>query len=85
MGLDLGAQDLFPAFKSQLTGKKVGSRVVITSTAADAFGATGNESIGVKKDDPVVFVVDLKCSATKPSRRPRARPWRRRRACRPSR
>jgi peptidylprolyl isomerase len=63
VGLDLGAQDLFPSFKSQLTGKKIGSRVVITSTPADAFGATGNEAIGVKKDDPVVFVVDLKGSA----------------------
>jgi peptidylprolyl isomerase len=63
VGLDLGAQDLFPSFKSQLTGKKIGSRVVITSTPADAFGDTGNESIGVKKDDPVVFVVDLVGSA----------------------
>ena len=63
VGLDLGAQDLFPSFKSQLTGKKIGSRVVITSTPTDAFGATGNEAIGVKKDDPVVFVVDLKGSA----------------------
>jgi peptidylprolyl isomerase len=63
VGLDLGAQDLFPSFKSQLAGKKVGSRVVSTSTPTDAFGATGNEAIGVQKDDPVVFVVDLKGSA----------------------
>lgn len=62
VGLDLGAQDLFPSFRSQLAGKKIGSRVVITSTPADAFGDTGNEAIGVKKDDPVVFVVDLKGS-----------------------
>ena len=41
MGLDLGAKDLFASFKSQLPGKKVGSRVVITSTPADAFGDTG--------------------------------------------
>ena len=33
--------------------------MVITSTPADAFGDTGNDSLGVKKDDPVVFVVDL--------------------------
>ena len=59
VGLDLGAQDLFTSFKSQLPGKKVGSRVLITSTPADAFGDTGNEQIGVKKDDPIVFVVDL--------------------------
>jgi peptidylprolyl isomerase len=65
VGLDLGADTLFTSFKSQLPGKKLGSRVVITSTPADAFGDAGNENIGVKKDDPVVFVVDL-LSATKP-------------------
>ena len=65
VGLDLGAADLFPAFRSQLPGKKIGSRVVITSTPTDAFGATGNEAIGVKKDDAVVFVVDV-VAATKP-------------------
>ena len=64
VGIDLGAADLFPSFKTQIPGKKVGSRMVITSTPADAFGDTGNESLGVKKDDPVVFVVDV-VSATK--------------------
>ena len=58
-------RSLFKSFKSERAGKKVGSRFVITSTAADAFGDTGNESLGVKKDDPIVFVVDL-VSATKP-------------------
>ena len=38
--------------------------MVITSTPADAFGETGNADIGVQKDDPIVFVVDL-VSATK--------------------
>ena len=65
VGLDLGAAGLFTSFKSQLPGKKVGDRVVITSTAADAFGDAGNEQLGIKKDDPVVFVVDV-VSATKP-------------------
>ena len=64
VGLDLGAAELFASLKSQLPGKKVGSRVVITSTPADAFGETGNADIGVQKDDPIVFVVDL-VSATK--------------------
>lgn len=64
VGLDLAAEQLFTSFKSQLPGKKVGSRVVITSTAADAFGDTGNEQLGIGKDDPIVFVVDL-VSATK--------------------
>jgi peptidylprolyl isomerase len=65
VGLDLAAAELFPSFKSQLPGKKIGSRVVITSTPADAFGDAGNEQLGVQKDDPIVFVVDL-VSATKP-------------------
>ncbi len=57
--LDLGAEELFASFRSQLPGKKVGSRVLITSTPTDAFGDQGNESLGVKADDAVVFVVDL--------------------------
>jgi peptidylprolyl isomerase len=59
VGLDLGAEDLFGSFRSQLPGKKVGSRVVITSTPTDAFGEQGNADLGMQKDDPVVFVVDL--------------------------
>ena len=64
VGLDLGAKDLFASFRSQLPGKKVGSRVVITSTPVDAFGDQGNADLGVTKDDPVVFVIDV-LSATK--------------------
>ncbi len=59
VGLDLSQEDLFQAFKTQIPGKKVGSRVVIASTPQDAYGDTGNESLGITKDDPVVFVVDL--------------------------
>jgi peptidylprolyl isomerase len=59
VGLDLGAEDLFAAFRTQLPGKKVGSRVLITSTPTDAFGDQGNSTLGVEKDDPVVFVVDV--------------------------
>ena len=63
VGLDLSQADLFQSFKSQIPGKTVGSRVVIASTPQDAYGDTGNEALGITKDDPVVFVVDLK-SAT---------------------
>lgn len=59
VSLDLGAADLFAAFRSQLPGKKVGDRVVIASTPTDAFGAEGNSQLGVAKGDAVVFVVDL--------------------------
>ncbi|MGG5257125.1 FKBP-type peptidyl-prolyl cis-trans isomerase [Phycicoccus avicenniae] len=59
VGLDLGSADLFKSFKSQIPGKKIGSRLLITSTPADAYGDTGNQQIGIAKDDPVVFVLDL--------------------------
>jgi peptidylprolyl isomerase len=59
VGLDLSQSDLFASFKSEIPGKTVGSRIVIASTAADAYGETGNESLGITKDDPVVFVLDL--------------------------
>ena len=59
VGLDLSAQDLFPAFKTQLPGKKVGSRVTIAATPADAYGDAGNEQLGIGAGEPVVFVVDL--------------------------
>jgi peptidylprolyl isomerase len=64
VGVDLGAQDLFASFRGQIPGKKLGSRMVITSTPADAFGDQGNADLGIAKDDPVVFVIDL-VSATK--------------------
>ncbi|GAA4405164.1 FKBP-type peptidyl-prolyl cis-trans isomerase [Fodinibacter luteus] len=64
VGLDLADERLFASFKSQLPGKKVGSRVLITSTPVDAFGDQGNPDLSMEKDDPVVFVVDL-VSATK--------------------
>lgn len=59
VGLDLGAADLFASFKSQIPGQKIGTRMVIASTPADAYGDTGNQQLGVAKDDAVVFVVDL--------------------------
>lgn len=59
VGLDLGDESLFASFKSQLPGKKVGSRVVIASVPADAYGDTGNQQLGIAKDDPVVFVIDV--------------------------
>ncbi|MGL4746014.1 MAG: FKBP-type peptidyl-prolyl cis-trans isomerase [Dermatophilaceae bacterium] len=64
VGVDLSAKDLFAAFRGQIPGKKLGSRMVITSTPADAFGEQGNPDLGIAKDDPVVFVLDL-VSATK--------------------
>jgi peptidylprolyl isomerase len=65
VGIDLGAPTLFPALKTQLPGKKLGSRLLITSPPKDAFGEQGNTSLGIGGTDSVAFVVDL-LSATKP-------------------
>ena len=59
VGLDLGDKNLFKSFRDQIPGQKVGSRVIITSTPADAFGDQGNTQLGITKDDPVVFVIDV--------------------------
>ena len=60
VGVDLTAQQLFPSLKSELPGKKVGSRVLIGSTPKDAFGEQGAQQYGLGANDPVVFVVDIR-------------------------
>jgi peptidylprolyl isomerase len=58
-GVDLSAAALFPAIKTQLPGKKVGSRVLIAAPPKDVFGPDGNEQAGLKATDSVVFVLDI--------------------------
>lgn len=65
VGIDLGSPNLFPALKTQLPGKKLGSRVLITSPPKDAFGPEGNTGLGISGNDSVAMVVDL-ISSTKP-------------------
>lgn len=48
-----------PIFLDALTGKKVGSRVVVYATADKIFGAAGNTSLGVSPTDVVMIVFDL--------------------------
>lgn len=50
---------VWPALISGIVGKPQGSRVVIASTPADAFGTTGAQQYGISGTDPVVFVVDV--------------------------
>ncbi len=64
VGLDLGASDLFPSLKSQLPGKKIGSRLLVASPPGDAFGSAGNATLGIAGTDTVVFVVDLISTTT---------------------
>lgn len=50
---------LLPGLEKALIGRKLGSRVLAVLPPADAFGPTGDPSIGVGPTDTVVFVVDL--------------------------
>ncbi len=54
----LGDQ-VFPSLLAGLTGQPAGSRVVVVSTAADAYGDEGAPQIGIKGGDPVVMVADI--------------------------
>jgi len=63
--IDLSQDALFAALKSQLPGKKIGSRVLIAAPPKDVFGKDGNTGAGLKGTDSVVFVIDI-MSATQP-------------------
>ena len=53
------SSDLSPVFKDAVLGQKIGSRVAVTTTAEDAFGASGNTNLGIGNKDTVLIVVDL--------------------------
>jgi len=46
-------------FVKGLTGKTVGSRVVVVIPPAEGYGAAGQPSVGIKGSDTLVFVVDI--------------------------
>jgi peptidylprolyl isomerase len=46
-------------FLDALSGKTIGSRVAIFAPATAFFGASGNPSLGVSQNDPVLIVFDL--------------------------
>ncbi|WP_296606088.1 FKBP-type peptidyl-prolyl cis-trans isomerase [Nocardioides sp.] len=58
---------LAPVFKDAVLGQKLGSRVAVTATGADAFGEAGNTSIGIAPTDTVLLVVDLMGEFTPPT------------------
>ena len=51
--------DLSPVFKDAVLGQKIGSRVAVTTTAEEAFGAAGNPNMGIGNKDTVLIIVDL--------------------------
>lgn len=52
-------QQVFPSLVQGLVGQNAGSRVVIASTAEDAYGPDGSPQIGLEAGDPVVIVADV--------------------------
>lgn len=53
------SDDLSPVFKDAVLGQKIGSRVAVTASAAEAFGEAGNPTIGIGNQDAVLLIVDL--------------------------
>ncbi len=50
---------LIKGFVTGLVGQKVGSQVLIVTTATDAYGANPPEGSGIPANAPLVFVVDI--------------------------
>jgi peptidylprolyl isomerase len=48
-----------PIFLDALTGKKVGSRVLVYTSADKIFGPQGNTSLGISNKDVVLIIFDL--------------------------
>ncbi len=48
-----------PIFLDALAGKKVGSRIVVYTSADNVFGPQGNTSLGISNKDVVLIIFDL--------------------------
>jgi peptidylprolyl isomerase len=53
------SQDILPFLRETLIGHKVGDRVVLLTSAAKAYGESGNPSIGIGNKDSVLAIVDI--------------------------
>jgi peptidylprolyl isomerase len=51
--------DQLPPFLAAVRGAPMGSRIAVTSSAAAAFGASGNSQLGIANKDTVLVIVDL--------------------------
>jgi FKBP-type peptidyl-prolyl cis-trans isomerase len=50
---------LLPGIQNAVTGKKVGSRVLVVVPPKQGYGTRGNSQLGVTGSDTLVFVMDL--------------------------
>ncbi len=57
--LEVPVQQLFPSLSQALVGSTAGTRLVVASTAEDAYGAEGSPQLGIEAGDPVVMVADI--------------------------
>ncbi|HEX2316907.1 MAG TPA: FKBP-type peptidyl-prolyl cis-trans isomerase [Thermomonospora sp.] len=55
----IGTGQTVPGFDKGLTGKKVGSRVMMVLPPKEGYGKEGNPQGGIKGDDTLVFIVDI--------------------------
>lgn len=51
--------DVLKPLREAIVGHKVGDRVAVLTSAEDAYGETGNPTIGIGNKDSVLFVVDI--------------------------
>jgi peptidylprolyl isomerase len=59
LGIDLSDKNMLPLFTSQLPGAKPGARLLIAAPTSAVYGPQGNESLKLKAEDPILFVVDV--------------------------
>lgn len=57
--IDVKPDEALPGWDKGLTGKTVGSRVMLTLPPADGFGSAGSPQAGIKSTDTLVFVIDV--------------------------
>ena len=53
------AEDILPFLREALIGNQVGDRIVLLTSAEDAYGESGNPSIGIGNKDSVLAIVDI--------------------------
>jgi FKBP-type peptidyl-prolyl cis-trans isomerase len=56
--------DVVEGFGAALVGQKVGTRLVVSIPPKYGYGETGSEQAGIKGTDTIVFVVEIKSTAT---------------------
>jgi peptidylprolyl isomerase len=59
VGFPMGSGQLLPGWETGLDSKTEGSRVVILTPPADAFGEQGNPDLKITKDDSVIASFDI--------------------------